>query len=168
MRRYRYRNYGGQGGIRWGAVVFGWAVAVAVGLLTHIIFRQIYGLLAEPPVEAGELTATAVVLSGVSGFLSYLVGGYAAAKRARRSGGRHGALTAVFGLVAGVVLAMILMLFGAVLGEGIAEVVVPPASIGPIGAVWASGAILFLINLFGGLVGGKLGEPSHLDARRLN
>ncbi len=168
MRRYRYRNYGGQGGIRWGAVVFGWAVAVAVGILTNIIFRQIYGLLAEPPVEAGELTAAAVVLSGASGFLSYLVGGYAAGKRARRSGGRHGALTAVFGLVAGVVLAMILVLTGAVLGEGIAEVVVPPASIGPIGAVWVSGAILFLINLFGGMVGGMLGEPSHLDTRRLD
>src|SRR5919112_6485555 len=130
------KTTGARGGIRWDAVVFGWAVAVVVGILTNIIFRQIYGLLAGPPVEAGELTATMVVLSGVSGFLSYLVGGYAAAKRARYSGGRHGALTAVFGLIVGVVLAVVLVLFGAVLGEGVAEVVAP-ASIGPIGAVWA-------------------------------
>ena len=125
-----------RGGIRWGAVVFGWAVALVVGILTNIIFRQIYGLLAEPPVETGELAATVVVLSGASGFLSYLAGGYAAAKRARYSGGRHGALTAVFGLIVGVVLAIVLVLFGAVLGEGVAEVVVPPASIGP---VWRFG-----------------------------
>lgn len=160
------RTPGARGGIRWGAVVFGWVVAVFVGILTNLVFRQLFGLLAEPRVETGDLMATVVVLSGVSGFLSYLAGGYAAAKRAGRSGGRHGALTAIFGLIAGVVLAVVLMLFGAVLGEGIAEVVVPPASIGPIGAVWAFGAILFLINLFGGLVGGKLGEPSHLDAKR--
>ena len=161
------RSTGARGGIRWGAVVFGWAVAVFLGILTNIIFRQIYGLLAEPLVEAGELTATVVVLSGVSGFLSYLVGGYAAAKRAGHRGGRHGALTAVFGLIVGVVLAIVLVLFGAVLGEGVAEVVVPPASVGPIGAVWAFGAILFLINLFGGLVGGKLGEPSRPDIKHL-
>jgi hypothetical protein len=161
------RTAGARGRIRWDAVVFGWAVAVLVGILTNIIFRQIYGLLAEPPAEAGELTATVVVLSGVSGFLSYLVGGYAAAKRASRLGGRHGALTAVFGLIAGVVLVAVLVLLGVVLQEGIAEVVVLPASVGPIGAVWAFGAILFLINLFGGLVGGKLGEPFNPDAKRL-
>ena len=161
------RSTGVRGGIRWDAVVLGWAVAVSLGILISIALRQIYGMLAEPPVEAGELTATVVVLSGVSGFLSYLAGGYAAAKRARYSGGRHGALTAVFGLIVGVVLAIVLVLFGAVLGEGVAEVVVPPASVGPIGAVWAFGAILFLINLFGGLVGGKLGEPSRLDIKHL-
>ena len=161
------RSTGARGGIRWDAVVLGWAVAFFLGILTSIIFRQIYGMLAEPPVDAGELTATVVVLSGVSGFLSYLVGGYAAAKRAGHRGGRHGALTAVFGLIVGAVLAIVLVLFGAVLGEGVAEVVVPPASVGPIGAVWAFGAILFLINLFGGLVGGKLGEPSRLDIKHL-
>ncbi len=148
-------------------MVLGWAVAVFVGILTNIGFRQIYGLLAEPPVETGDLTATVVVLSGVSGFLSYLAGGYAAAKRARYSGGRHGALTAVFGLIVGVVLAIVLVLFGAVLGEGVVEVIVPPASVGPIGAVWGFGAILFLTNLFGGLIGGKLGEPFYTDSKRL-
>ena len=47
--------------------------------------------------------------------------------------------------------------------QALAVLLVPPASSGPIGAVWAFGAILFLINLFGGLVGGKLGEPSPPD-----
>jgi hypothetical protein len=66
-----------------------------------------------------------------------------------------------------VVLAIVLVLFGIVLGEGVVEVVVPPASVGPIGAVWGFGAVLFLTNLFGGLVGGKLGEPFYTDAQRL-
>ena len=161
------RPTGARGGIRWDAVVLGWAVAVFLGILINIIFRQIYGLLVEPPVEAGELTATVVVLAGVLGFLSYLVGGYAAAKRAGHWGGRHGALTAVFGLIVGVVLTIVLVLFGVVLGEGVAEVVVPLAWVGPIGAVWVFGALLLLVNLFGGFVGGKLGVPSHPYAKRL-
>ena len=123
--------------------------------------EQVYGLLAEPPVEGGELSATVVVISVVSGFLSYLVGGYAAARMARHSGGRHGALTAVFGLIVGVILAIVLVLFGTLFVEGLAAVAVPPSSFGPIGAAWAAGTlILLLVNLFGGFVGGKLGEPS--------
>ncbi len=78
-----------------------------------------------------------------------------------------GALAAVFGLIVGVVLAVVLVLFGAVLGEGVAEVVVLPASVGSIDAMWAFSAILFLINLFGGLIGGKLGEPSRPDLKDL-
>ncbi len=158
------RSTGARGGIRWGAVVFGWGVAVFVGILTNIAFRQIYGLLAEPPVETEDLTATVVVLSGVSGFLSYLVGGYVAARMARYSGGKHGALTAVFGLILGFILAIMLALFGLVFAEGVA---VPPASFGLTGAAAVAGLILFLVNLFGGFVGGKLGEPSRLDVNRL-
>lgn len=151
-------------GTRWDAVVFGWALALLTGIATSTILRLLYGLLAEPPVERGEFTAAVVVISLVSGFLSYLIGGYAAARMARRSGGRHGALTAVFGLIVGVVLAIILAFFGAVFAEGVA---VPPAAFGPIGAALGAGLILFLINLFGGFVGGKLGEPSQPNLKRL-
>lgn len=147
---------GFKGGIRWGAVAFGWALAVLTGIVVSTILRQVYGLIAEPPVERGAFTAAVVVVSLVSGFLSYLVGGYAAARTAQYAGGRHGALTAVFGLIAGVILAIILAFFGLVFAEGVA---VPPAAFGPIGAAWAAGSILFLVNLFGGFVGGKLGEP---------
>lgn len=147
---------GFMGGIRWGAVAFGWVLAVLTGIAISTLLRQLYGLIAEPPVERGAFTAAVVVVSLVSGFLSYLVGGYAAARTARRAGGRHGVLTAVFGLIAGVILAIILAFFGTVFEAGVA---VPPAAFGPIGSAWAAGLILFLVNLFGGLVGGKLGEP---------
>lgn len=151
-------------GTRWDAVALGWVLALLTGIATSTILRQVYGLLAEPPGERGEFTAAVVVISVVSGFLSYLVGGYAAAKRARHSGGRHGALTAVFGLIVGVILAIILASFGVVFAEGVA---VPPAAFGPIGAALGAGLILFLVNLFGGFVGGTLGEPSQPNLKRL-
>jgi hypothetical protein len=152
----------GKGGTRWGAVALGWVLAVIAGIVAGTILRQAYGLLADPPVEGGELTATVMVISVVSGFLSYLVGGYAAARMAGYSGGRHGALTAVFGLILGVILTVVLVFFGTVFTEGLAAAAVPPSSFGPIGAAWTAGTlILFLVNLFAGFVGGKLGEPSH-------
>ena len=158
----------GKGGTRWDAVALGWVLAVLTGIVTGTILRQAYGLLADPLVEGGELTATVVVISVVSGFLSYLVGGYAAASMAGHSGGRHGALTAVFGLILGVILAVVLVFFGTVLAEGLAAVAVPPSSFGPIGAAWTAGTlILFLVNLFAGFVGGKLGEPSYPDVKRV-
>jgi len=139
-------------------------LAVLTGIVTGSILRQVFGLLADPPVEAGELTATVVVISLVSGFLSYLVGGYAAARLAGHSGGRHGALTAVFGLILGVILAVVLIFFGTVFAEGLAAVAVPPSSFGPIGAAWTAGTlIVFLVDLFAGFIGGKLGEPSRPD-----
>ena len=159
---------GDRGGTRWGAVALGWVVAVLAGIVIGTVARQVYGLLARPPVEGGELTATVVVISVVSGFLSYLVGGYAAASMAGHSGGRHGALTAVFGLILGVILAVVLVFFGTVLAEGLVAVAVPPSSFGPIGAAWTAGTlILFLVNLFAGFVGGKLGEPSYPDVKRV-
>jgi hypothetical protein len=99
---------------QWGAVALGWAVAVLAGIVIRTVARQIYVLIAGPPVEGGELTATVVVISVVSGFLSYLVGGYIAARMARHSGGKHGMLTAVFGLISGAILEIVLVLFGVV------------------------------------------------------
>ncbi len=149
---------------RWGAVAFGWIVAVLMGIMISPILRLLYGLFAEPPVERGELTVALVVISLVAGFLSYLVGGYVAARMARYSGGKHGALTAVFGLIVGIILAIVLALFGIVFAEGVA---VPPVSFGLAGVAVVAGLVLFLVNLFGGFVGGKLGEPSRLDVYRI-
>lgn len=142
-------------GVRWGAVSWGWAVAVFSGIVISFLVRLLYGFFAEPPVERGELTVA--VVSIVSGFLAYLVGGYVAARLARYSGGKHGALTAVFGLVVGIILAVVLALLGLVFTEGVA---MPPASFGLSDGALLAGLILFLVNLFGGYVGGKLGEPS--------
>ena len=145
---------------RWSAVTLGWGVAVLAGVVVSPVLRILYSLIAEPRMERGELTVALVVVSLVSGFLSYLLGGYVAARAAGRAGGKHGALTAFFGLIVGVVLAV----FGLVFAEGVA---VPPASFGLGRTALLAGLILFLTNLFGGFVGGKLGEPSYPDIEHL-
>jgi hypothetical protein len=169
------KKVGGDRSLQWEAMASGWAMAVLVATLIDPALRFLYGFFVGLPTERGDLDATVVVISVVSGFLSYLVGGYIAARMARRSGGTHGALTAVFGLIIGIILMVILGLFSLVFTEdfpvpprgfGLADVV-PPASFGFSGAALTAGSVLFLVNLFGGFVGGKLGEPSYPDAKRL-
>lgn len=144
------------GGIRWSAVLSGWAVAFLVGIISSTILRSLLSIFLEPPIARGELTLTAVIVSVASGFISYLIGGCVAARIAGSWGGKHGALAAVFGLLVGTILTIILALCGLVFTEGVA---VPPVCFGLAGAAPAAGAILFAGNLFGGYVGGKLGEP---------
>ncbi len=143
-----------RGGIRWGAVVLGWLVAVLAGLAISPALRILYGALAGPDLERGELTVGLALVSVVSGFLAYLLGGYVAARVAGRAGGAHGALTAVCGLLVGLVLGIVLGLLGLVLIEGVA---VPPATFGLAGEALAAGLVLFLVNLIGGYAGGRLG-----------
>ena len=150
-------------GIRWGSVALGWLVAVLAGLIISPLLRALYGLVAEPPAERGEFTAAIIVISVLSGFLAYLVGGFVAARSARYSGGLNGAMTAVFGVIVGVVLAAILAVFGVILAEGVA---MPPVNFGLAGGALLAGLVLFLVNFFGGYIGGRLGEPSHPEARR--
>ena len=142
-------------------MALGWAVAVVAGIVTSTSLRLLYGILAGPEVERGAFTAAVVVVSLVAGFLSYLLGGFVAARATRCSGRKHGALAAFAGLSAGVVLALILTPFGAVFTEGVA---LPPACFGLEGEAVLAGLALFLSNLFGGIVGGTMGEPLHADA----
>jgi hypothetical protein len=165
----------GAGGLLWEAVASGWAIAVLAATVIKLILMLLYGGFAAPPVEYEGLTATVVVISIISGFLSYLIGGYVAAKIARDSGGKHGALTAVFGLFIGITTAITLASLGAVFAKGVTAPpagfgfadVIPPASFGFASPALIAGSILFLTNLFGGFVGGKLGEPSSPDVKRL-
>jgi hypothetical protein len=151
-------------GLRWKSIVVGWLVAAITGLLVSPLLRSLYGIAAPPPLGRGDFTAGLVTVSLVSGFLAYLVGGYVAARIARRFGGLHGAMIAVFGLVVGIVLTLVLTPFGAIFVEGVAA---PPVGFGLARQVVMTGGLpLFLVNVFGGYVGGKLGEPSEPPARR--
>lgn len=146
-----------EGRVHWGAAALGWLVAVAAGVLITPLLRLLYGLAIEPPIERGEFTTAVVAFSLLSGFLAYLLGGYIAARLAGRSGGLNGAMTAVFGILFGVFLAALLSTFGLVFAEG---VTLPPAAFGMARTALVAGLVLFAFNLFGGYVGGKLGEPS--------
>ena len=150
-------------GIRWGSVALGWLVAAVVGPLISLVLGGFYGLVDGPPAESGEITAGFVVISLVSGFLAYLAGGFVAGRSAGYSGGLNGVMTAVFGLIVGVVVGAIFALVGVTFAEGVA---MPPANFGLAGDVLLAGLLLFLVNLFGGYVGGKLGEPTRPEIRR--
>ena len=143
-------------GIHWGAVALGWIVASAAGVLLSPAFRFLYGTVAGPPPERGEFTATIVAISLLSGFVAYLLGGYVAGRVAGVSGGFNGAMTAVIGLAVGLVLASILALFGLLFSEG---ATIPPAGFGFASVALMAGLLLFGVNLLGGYIGGKLGEP---------
>lgn len=144
----------GRGGVNWGAVGLGWIVAVAAGILITPLLRLLYGLLAAP-FERGEPTASAVAVALISGFLAYVAGGYVAGRLAGRSGGLNGAMTAVFGLIVGLILGVTLAIGGVVFAEGVA---VPPVSFGLAGVALAAGLVLFVLNLLGGYLGGRMGE----------
>ncbi len=148
--------------IYWGSVALGWLVAAVAGSLISLL-AGLYGPVNEPPAEGGDISASVVVVSLVSGFLAYLLGGFVAGRSAGSSGGLNGAMTAVFGLVLGLVVGAALAIFGATFAGGVA---MPPANFGLARDVVLIGLLLFLVNLFGGYVGGKLGEPSRPEVRR--
>lgn len=137
--------------------MLGWLVASVSGLAISPLLHDLYSIAVSPPIERGDFTAGLVIVSLASGFLAYLVGGFVAARNAGRKGGLHGAMTAVFGLMVGIALALILAVFGVAFVEG---VTVPPAGFGLTGRAVLVGSLpLFLASLFAGYVGGKLGEP---------
>lgn len=148
-------------GIRWGAVILGWAVAVLIGVALSPLLRLLYRL-AAPLKEGAEVTAGSVVVALLAGFAAYVAGGYLAARLAGGSGGLHGLLTAVFGLLAGIGLAVLLAIFGVIFAGGVA---LPPVGFGVGSAGLLAGLILFAINLMGGYAGGKLGDPVYPASR---
>jgi len=109
----------------------------------------------------GKYTSGFVIVSLVAGFLAYLFGGYVAGKFARRAGGLHGAITAILGAATGAILGA----FGVAVSGGILVTLI---GLG-FGEVTASTALaLFFAYLFGGYIGGKLGEPSEPAVRHLD
>jgi hypothetical protein len=139
--------------IRWEGVALGWLVAIPAGLLLSPLLRGAYDDLTGVSVMPGKLTSGLVIVSLVSGFLAYLFGGYVAGKVARQAGGLHGSMTAILGAATSAILGA----FGVAVSGGILVTLI---GLG-FGAVTASTALaMFLAYLFGGYIGGKLGEPS--------
>jgi hypothetical protein len=148
--------------VRWGAVVVGWAVAILTGIVFNLVFQAAhYGLFGGDSLTLSDTTAL-VTISMISGFLAHAAGGYAAGYRARGSGGLNGAMVAVLGTAAVVaafviVAAIALATAGALFGEG--GPAAPVSMTGDLVARLAVTAlVLFLVNLTGGYLGGKLGE----------
>jgi hypothetical protein len=69
-------------GIKWGAVALGWVVAVVAGIVINFILRILFRLFVEFPPDPTELTVGVIVVSLLSGFVAYLIGGVTPAQRA--------------------------------------------------------------------------------------
>ena len=146
--------------IRWDSIALGWLVALPAGLLIGPLLGAVYDALTRASVTPGKLTSGLVIVSVVTGFLAYLVGGYVAGRFARKAGGLHGAMTAVLGAAAGAALGA----FGVSLSGGILVALIG----GGFGEFTTAAAFaLFVAYLFGGYVGGKLGEPSRPAMQRM-
>jgi hypothetical protein len=146
----------------WRAVIVGWAVAITVGIVLNLLFEAAHVLLFdEEALNAANLTTGVVTISLLSGFLAHFAGGYVAGRRARVSGGLHGAMVAVLGFLfvvvaVAVVSAIVLATAGVVLVER--GVPLPSVTLGFAGGALLASLALLVLNLLGGFFGGKLGE----------
>jgi hypothetical protein len=146
----------------WRAVVLGWAVAIAAGIVLNLLFEAAHVLLfGGGALNAANLSTGVVVISLLSGFLAHFAGGYVAGRRARASGGLHGVMVAILGfcfvvVAVAVVAAILLATAGIVLVEG--GIPLPSVTLGFAGGALLASLALLALNLLGGFFGGKLGE----------
>lgn len=150
------------GKLNWKAVVIGWAVAIATGIALNLLFEAAHvWLFGGEALNAVNLTTAVVAISLLSGFLAHFAGGYVAGRRARASGGLHGAMVGILGfvfVVAAVVIvsAILLATAGIVLVER--GIPFPSVTLGFIGGALLASLALLVLNLLGGFFGGKIGE----------
>ncbi len=148
--------------IRWGAVIWGWAVAIATGIVLNLLFEAAHILLFSGNVlDTENLTTAVVTISLLSGFLAHFAGGYVAGRRAQMDGGLHGVAVAVLGfifVVAAVVVvgAIAAATAGIFLIEG--DLPLPSLTLGFAGGALLASLALLILNLLGGFFGGVLGE----------
>lgn len=149
------------GGLSPGSVSLGWVVAIVSGT----VFGGVLGLVAGAVGgSAGPLLATVavVVVSPLSGFLAYLLGGYCAARSAGGYGGLNGAMVPVLGLAVGLVPSVAFAVFGGLSGAALA---VPRVDLGAATSSLLAALVLFGVNLVGGYAGGRLGGRSVASPR---
>jgi hypothetical protein len=148
--------------VRWGPVIWGWAVAIATGILLNLVFEAAHiFVFGGEALNAANLTTAVITISLISGFLAHFAGGYVAGRRAGVYGGLHGAMVAILGflfVVAAVLIvsAILLATAGFFLVEG--EIPLPALTFGFAGSALGVSLALLLLNLIGACFGGKLGE----------
>ncbi|MGF1471292.1 MAG: hypothetical protein ACFB50_06045 [Rubrobacteraceae bacterium] len=148
--------------LNWGAIVWGWAVAIVTGILVNIIFEAAHVFVfSGNPLEPPNLTTALVAISLVSGFLAHFAGGYVAGRKSQAHGGLQGVMVAVLGFLfvvvaVAVVSAILVATAGIVLVEG--GISFPTVTLGFAGGALLASLVLLIFNILGGYFGGKLGE----------
>jgi hypothetical protein len=146
----------------WRAVIIGWAVAIATGIVLNLLFEAAHVLLFGGDVlNPDNLTTALVTLSLLSGFLAHFVGGYVAGRRAHTHGGLQGVMVAILGFLfvvaaALIISAIVVATAGLFLVEG--GVALPALTLGLAGGAVLASLALLVLNVLGGFFGGKLGE----------
>ena len=146
----------------WRAVIIGWAVAIATGVVLNLLFEAAHVLLFGGDVlNPDNLTIALVTLSLLSGFLAHFAGGYVAGRKARAHGGLQGAMVAVLGFLfvvatAVIISAIVVATAGVFLVEG--GLALPALTLGLAGGALLASLVLLVLNVLGGFFGGKLGE----------
>lgn len=150
------------GRTNWKAVLVGWAVAIATGVVVNLVFEAAHvWLFGGEALDAANFTTAVVTLSLISGFVAHFVGGYVAGRRAGTSGGLHGVMVAILGFLFVVAAALIISAIavataGLFLVEG--GVPLPALTLGFAGGALLTSLALLVLNLLGGFLGGKMGE----------
>ena len=140
----------------WRAVILGWAIAIAAGIVLNLLFEAAHVLLfGRNVLNPDNLTTALVALSLLSGFLAHFAGGYVAGRKARTHGGLQGVMVAILGFLfvvaaALIISAIVVATAGLFLVEGSATL--PALTLG------FAGDALLALNLLGGFFGGMLGE----------
>lgn len=159
------------GGVNLGAAVFGWLVAVAVGIiLTSVIGALVTAVGSEVQIsqsdaerEAGTLGLAAAVVLVTVLLVAYYTGGYVAGRMSRFDGAKQG--VAVWGI--GLLVTLAAVVLGAVFGTqynildrvSLPRIPVPTDSLTAAGLVTAG--VLVIGTLLAAMLGGKVGRRYH-------
>lgn len=164
------------GGVNLGAAVFGWLVAVAVGIiLTSVIGAIVTAVGSEAQIsqseaerEAGTLGLAAAAVLVLVLLVAYYAGGYVAGRMSRFDGAKQG--MAVWGI--GLLVTVAAVGLGAVFGSqynvldrvSLPRIPVPTEDLTTAGLVTAG--VLVLGTLLAALLGGKVGSRYHARVDR--
>jgi hypothetical protein len=159
------------GGLNWGAVFFGWLVAIAVAiLLTSIVGAVLAAAGSNASVTQSQAERQAGTIGVAAGIvlllvlaLGYFAGGYVAGRMSRFDGGRQG-----FGVwLLGLLVTILAIVLGAVFGSQynlLDRVSLPriPIQMDQLGAGAAITAVaVVVVTLLAAVLGGKLGHRYH-------
>lgn len=170
----RHEEYGG---IKGGAVFYGWLVAVALTVLLVGIVSAIASAVgssmdvtkADAELKAGSIGIGAGVALLIILIISYFAGGYVSGRMARFDGARQGVGTWILGLVITLIVVGVGALFGSQYNVfervNLPSIPVPTDSL-TWGGVVAIVAIL-VGTLLAALLGGKVGERYHRKIDRV-
>lgn len=164
------------GGVNLGAAVFGWLVAVAVGIiLTSVIGALVAAVGSEAQIsqsdaerEAGALGLAAAAVLVLVLLVAYYIGGYVAGRMSRFDGAKQG--VAVWGI--GLLVTLAAVVLGAVFGSqynildrvSLPRIPVPTDGLTSAGLLTAG--VLVLGTLLVAMLGGKVGNRYHTRVDR--